>query len=334
MAVDFKGFRRVVNALAASTPTSTAATSTTTPGPAPDYADIDIQPGYQRLCGQRALDYVRYRHGDSDFVRAARQQSFLRDAKDQVGTERPGRQVRAAARDLRKLDADRPGPAREQGRAAPGQAGDPLRREARSPDQVPGSLGLDENEGGLGSYVTATPYDLEATRLAFLAATKEKDRVVRPQVVKNGAKRAAKGRKTTLADFGLVDAKKQGGGRGHPGRGTGEPVVPDVLPAGAHHARALDRSPPEPRVYTIRDRADKPHEAYRLVFTQDEHQRRLLRRPGHLVDDTRRSSAGGGEGLRMRGRDYRVVLRWQNCASSRGRRRRPPTGSRTRWGWR
>jgi LCP family protein required for cell wall assembly len=50
-----------------------------------DYATIDIQPGYQKLCGSDALDYVRYRHLDNDFVRAARQQDFLRQAKDQFG---------------------------------------------------------------------------------------------------------------------------------------------------------------------------------------------------------------------------------------------------------
>ena len=42
------------------------------------YATIDIDPGYQELCGQDALDYVRYRHADTDLIRAARQQDFLR----------------------------------------------------------------------------------------------------------------------------------------------------------------------------------------------------------------------------------------------------------------
>jgi LCP family protein required for cell wall assembly len=53
--------------------------------PETDYANIDIQPGYQKLCGQTALDYVRFRHTDSDFVRVARQQDFIRQAKEQVG---------------------------------------------------------------------------------------------------------------------------------------------------------------------------------------------------------------------------------------------------------
>lgn len=47
------------------------------------YATIDVQPGYQRLGGQDALDYVRYRHGDDDFIRAARQQDFLRQVRGQ-----------------------------------------------------------------------------------------------------------------------------------------------------------------------------------------------------------------------------------------------------------
>src|SRR3954452_24656590 len=53
-----------------------------------NYATIDIQPGYQKLCGTDALDYVRFRHLDTDFVRAARQQDFLRQAKDQFGLGR------------------------------------------------------------------------------------------------------------------------------------------------------------------------------------------------------------------------------------------------------
>jgi LCP family protein required for cell wall assembly len=48
------------------------------------YAKIDVPAGYQRLCGQNALSYVRYRHTDTDIVRSARQQDFLREIKQQV----------------------------------------------------------------------------------------------------------------------------------------------------------------------------------------------------------------------------------------------------------
>src|SRR5271165_3705166 len=51
---------------------------------ATDYTSINLQPGYQKLCYENALDYVRYRHTDSDFVRVARQQDFLRDLREQI----------------------------------------------------------------------------------------------------------------------------------------------------------------------------------------------------------------------------------------------------------
>jgi polyisoprenyl-teichoic acid--peptidoglycan teichoic acid transferase len=59
------------------------------PGP-DDFSAINIQPGYQRLCGDHqaitgALAFVRFRHTDSDVVRNARQQDFIRWAKDGYG---------------------------------------------------------------------------------------------------------------------------------------------------------------------------------------------------------------------------------------------------------
>ena len=48
------------------------------------YATINLFPGYQRLGGYQALDFVRYRHTDSDLYRVARQQLFLRAFKEQI----------------------------------------------------------------------------------------------------------------------------------------------------------------------------------------------------------------------------------------------------------
>jgi polyisoprenyl-teichoic acid--peptidoglycan teichoic acid transferase len=53
--------------------------------PGGSYAAIDLQPGYQRLCGRDALSFVRFRHTDTDIVRASRQQQFLGQMKQQVG---------------------------------------------------------------------------------------------------------------------------------------------------------------------------------------------------------------------------------------------------------
>jgi LCP family protein required for cell wall assembly len=57
-----------------------------------DYSSIDLQAGYQKLCGADALSFVRFRHTDSDIVRNSRQQDFIRWAKaqfsqDQIITE-------------------------------------------------------------------------------------------------------------------------------------------------------------------------------------------------------------------------------------------------------
>jgi polyisoprenyl-teichoic acid--peptidoglycan teichoic acid transferase len=82
--VTFKGFWRAVNAIGCV------------------YTDIDhdyyndtaefqyinVDPGYQRLCSRKALQYVRYRHTDTDLVRSARQQDFLRQAKQQITTSK------------------------------------------------------------------------------------------------------------------------------------------------------------------------------------------------------------------------------------------------------
>jgi LCP family protein required for cell wall assembly len=49
-----------------------------------NYANINLQPGYQQLTGQEALDFVRFRHTDSDLTRVARQQEFVKAMKEQI----------------------------------------------------------------------------------------------------------------------------------------------------------------------------------------------------------------------------------------------------------
>ena len=52
--------------------------------PSEQYAEINVQPGYQLLCGKKALEYVRYRHTDTDIVRSARQQDFISAARQRI----------------------------------------------------------------------------------------------------------------------------------------------------------------------------------------------------------------------------------------------------------
>jgi LCP family protein required for cell wall assembly len=51
-----------------------------------NYATIDLHSGYQHLTGNQALDYVRFRHTDSDLYRVVRQQNFVKALKQQVAT--------------------------------------------------------------------------------------------------------------------------------------------------------------------------------------------------------------------------------------------------------
>ena len=85
ISVNFGGFRRAVNYVGGVYVDVDRRyyNDNTTAAPGEAYAAIDVQPGYQKLKGQDALDYVRYRHGDNDFFRATRQQDFLRQISHQ-----------------------------------------------------------------------------------------------------------------------------------------------------------------------------------------------------------------------------------------------------------
>ena len=120
--INFGGFRRAVNRLGCVyVDVDRRYFNDNTPPASPNYATIDLKPGYQKLCGQDSLDFVRFRHIDTDIVRAARQQHYLRQAKDQVGVERLSRRPQGAARALRPLHRHRHRCA-ERGDAAAAQA--------------------------------------------------------------------------------------------------------------------------------------------------------------------------------------------------------------------
>jgi LCP family protein required for cell wall assembly len=78
IAVNFEGFRQVVDKIGG-VPMDVDRRYLNSQGG--DYATINLWPGYQRLRGSQALDFVRYRHTDSDLFRLARQQSFVKAFK-------------------------------------------------------------------------------------------------------------------------------------------------------------------------------------------------------------------------------------------------------------
>jgi LCP family protein required for cell wall assembly len=84
--VNFRGFRQLVDAFGGIWMDVDRRYFNDRGGPG-GYATINLVPGYQKLTGYQALDFVRYRHTDSDLYRLARQQLFVRNFKSQIRSE-------------------------------------------------------------------------------------------------------------------------------------------------------------------------------------------------------------------------------------------------------
>jgi polyisoprenyl-teichoic acid--peptidoglycan teichoic acid transferase len=228
------------------------------------YAEIDVPPGYQRLCGSQALDYVRFRHLDNDFVRAARQQDFLRQAKSQYGvsnflsdphklTKRIGRYVRTDASLQSKEEFLR------LFYLAGFSASHPI-REVHFPPVY-------ENTSA-GSFVTATPAVLAQIRHEFLSPPPAP-----PQGGAGGGKRGRHGGKRRKPrgpslDH-LVDAQSLGEDYAIQLGAMRFPVYyPKLLAAGTQYKtpeRNADGQLMYPRAYRIKAPDGKMKAAYRLV---------------------------------------------------------------------
>jgi LCP family protein required for cell wall assembly len=82
--VNFKGFTKIVDKLGGVYMDIDHRYLNDNSGGGPTYAKINLHSGYQRLSGDDALSFVRFRHTDSDLYRLARQQSFVKAMKQQV----------------------------------------------------------------------------------------------------------------------------------------------------------------------------------------------------------------------------------------------------------
>jgi LCP family protein required for cell wall assembly len=81
--VNFRGFVQIVDRLGGAWIDVDRRYFNDRSGPS-GYATIDLRAGYQQLSGRQTLDYVRYRHTDSDLYRVARQQQFVKAFKNQI----------------------------------------------------------------------------------------------------------------------------------------------------------------------------------------------------------------------------------------------------------
>ena len=259
---------------AASTSTSTTSTSTTTARPtaaAPPYAAIDVGAGYQRLCGPDALDYVRYRHLDNDLIRAARQQSFLGEAKNQIGIG----SVFSDRKELLKIfgqsvrtDIDSNDAILSLLRLVAESAGKPI-QEVQFPAEDAGD--------GSGNVVIGAN-TLQRTVESFLAARATKG--PRGVAKSTTAKRSKSKRQRQPIQVARADPQPRRG-REHRGAAAGQARAPaGLLP----DADVGDRQLPRQRLARLRHRRPRRQAPPRLPDRRLRGQDRpVLRHPGHRL---------------------------------------------------
>jgi LCP family protein required for cell wall assembly len=230
------------------------------------YDAIDIQPGYQKLCGIDALDYVRFRHADSDLTRAARQQDFLRAAKDQVSSGDFLRDVSKLSKIVEKYTQTDKNLVTKSGfirvaKLAVNAVGLPVR-------QIPFPATFAKQASADGKteidYVEATPYAISQAVEKFLhgGGTEAKQaRIVPKKKKERGSVRKAR----------LVDARSAGKKvRATLGRkriaSLGFPFrLPTHLTPNGRYVDGEDGA----RTYSIRDRNGTLHRAYRVVVMEN-----------------------------------------------------------------
>jgi polyisoprenyl-teichoic acid--peptidoglycan teichoic acid transferase len=248
--VDFRGFWAAVNAVGCVYADIDRRYFNSSAG----FAYINVQPGYQRMCGREALQYVRFRHEDNDLVRSARQQDFLRQAKQQIGVSKliGDRQklvrifgkyttsdIHSRAEVLRLL------------KLAVFSVGQPVREV-----HFEGQITAGNEKTNTPSYVTASDSQIKKFARQFLGV--EDTKGPRGELKPKGRKKKGGG------DLGLekadvagkdqaVQAVKQGAGGSLP-----------VLYPTVRTRQALYAGPP--RVYKLRGTDGKRYGAYRMVL--------------------------------------------------------------------
>ncbi|GAC1435670.1 MAG: hypothetical protein NVSMB51_05520 [Solirubrobacteraceae bacterium] len=247
--INFKGFRRVIDAIGCVYVFVDRRYYHSNVGlpPSLQYAEINVQPGYQKLCGQPALDYARYRHTDTDFVRVARQQDFVRQVKQQVGVRHlldHQDQLFSALQRAVQTDVHGSGQIFELGQLAAYSLGRPVRQVHFQ--AFPGP-----------SYVIASAAEISRTVNDFLHGNPAKTVTLPAATANRKRKRAVTGglglNPTPASDLGLAT-----------GASVGLPFkmyVPRQRVGGVGAPDAIRR-------YTIRDISNKPHHAYTVSIAR------------------------------------------------------------------
>ncbi len=245
------------------------------------YSEINVQPGYQLLCGKKALQYVRYRHTDTDLVRSARQQDFISAARQRVSVQ--------------DLVFDQSGLIDIFTKYTTSDINDKetmlqvlklflaSRNAAIKEVHFPAELGP--------SFVYTTPEAVNEAVNLFLGIEAsggprgsledgEEESGGKKKQGKGGKKAKAKPNKPHIAkpkppgSDGLVPAREAGEAEAEAAArrlGSGLPVFyPSRLPSGAYYVESNSyEHVQDPRVYHLKDDGGERHAAYRMVVIQE-----------------------------------------------------------------
>jgi polyisoprenyl-teichoic acid--peptidoglycan teichoic acid transferase len=284
--VDFLGFVRAVNAIKCVYTDVDRRYYHSNVGvpPSEQYSEINIQPGYQKLCGKEALEYVRYRHTDTDIVRSARQQDFISDARGQVSikdlvfdqsglidiftkyTSSDIDNTETMLEVLKLFIASRNASIKEIHFPAVLEPSYVTATPERIHEAVQMFLGSEASAGPRGS--------LEGEENEEGVSSGQK-KAVGGHSAQKKAKKKKKKKKLHLkakppGDDGLVPAVEAGEAEGKAAArrvGGGFPIYyPTRLPSGAYFAETnLEEHVVDPRVYHVTDKDKEVHPAYRMV---------------------------------------------------------------------
>jgi LCP family protein required for cell wall assembly len=245
--------------------------------PSEQYAEINVQPGYQLMCGKQALDYVRYRHTDTDIIRSARQQEFLSAARQRISVK----DIVLDQGDLIEAFTDYTTSDISDGKTLL----EVLKLLAASRNATINEVHFPAELGP--SFVYASASAIEGAVEEFLGgetvmqartqarAAKKRKKSHRPEHQKKPRKRKPKVQISKSGSDGLVPAREAGEAeakiaarRAH---GPFPIYYPTRLPSGT---RFVESDPYEkvvdPYVYRLKDEAEGRHLAYRMVMVDEE----------------------------------------------------------------
>jgi polyisoprenyl-teichoic acid--peptidoglycan teichoic acid transferase len=219
-----------------------------------NYSSINLQPGYQKLCYENALSYVRYRHGDSDFVRVARQQDFLRNLREQVPVGNLVGEIdtvsKAVGRAVTTTFHSSAGQLIELAKLAAFSQQKPLRQVKF---QVANANAIISGV----SYVTSSPALIKATVKEFLHGHERVDLPTRS----TRAQHSSKSPSSASLDLYPVSSST---------KATAVTAAPNVpFPLEYPSVQTGPAIPQEVHVYTLPDEHHHIHHAYAAVWQQD-----------------------------------------------------------------